>query len=184
MPPVQAAIETVYNLADGNEIRTNGHFYRSRTGQIREDSSLGAVITDVASGTITILVAERREARVFSIPPEQRARPVRSNHPAPEVFEEATVGGHRVSKARARGPQGQRLEFWAAKDLGVVTLMKTEAPGLTSTRELRIISTQEPSPELFGIPAGYTTIQMGAWLGNAPQNVPPREGPVAPLPVR
>ena len=178
---LQAEIETVYNLADGTQIRTNGHFYRSRSGQVREDSSLGAVITDVAAGTITILVAETKEARVITIPPEQRARPVRSTRPGPEVFEETTVGRHRVSKARAHGPQGQKVELWTANDLGVVIWTRAEAPGLTSTKELRNISTEEPSPALFAIPADYTVVEQEARPGNEPQSgVPGARGRVPP----
>lgn len=52
-PALQAEIETVYTLPDGREIRNTGHLYRSGTGQVREDSALGAVITDLAAGTIT-----------------------------------------------------------------------------------------------------------------------------------
>ena len=181
MVALQAEIETVYNLADGTQVRTNGHFYRSRSGQVREDSSLGAVITDVAAGTITILVAERKEARVITIPPEQKARPVRSARPGPEVFEETTVDGQRVTKARGQGPQGQKVELWTANDLGVVTWTKTEAAGLTTTKEMRNISTREPSKELFAIPADYTVIEQEARPGNGPQKVLPRQrGPVSP----
>lgn len=181
MPPLQAEIETVYDLADGKQVRTKGHFYRSRSGQIREDSPLGAVMTDIGAGTITVLVAETKEARVITIPPEHRVRPVHPNRPRLEVFEETILGGHRVSKARTRGPQGQKVEFWTAKDLGVVTWTKTEASGLTSTRELRIVSTEEPSPELFAIPADYTIIHQEAKPGDVRQVVPPKgRGPVPP----
>lgn len=174
MVALQAEVETVYNLSDGTQVRSSGRFYRSRSGQIREDSKLGAVITDVAAGTITMLIAETKEARVITIPPEQKQGPVRSNRPGPEVFEETTVAGHRVSKARGRGPQGQNIEFWTAKDLGVVTWTKTEAAGFTTTKELRNISTQEPSPALFAVPADYTVIEQEARSGNGPQRVLPR----------
>lgn len=181
MVALQAEIETVYNLSDGTEVRSNGHFYRSRRGQIREDSSLGAVITDVPAGTITILIAKTKEARVITIPAEQKERPVPSTRPMREVFEETTVGGHRVSKARGRGPQGQKVEFWTAKDLGVVTWTKIEAAGLTTTKELRNISTREPSPALFAIPAEYTVIEQEATPGKGPKEVfPRRRGPVPP----
>ena len=178
--PLQAEIETVYTLADGKEVRTNGHFYRSRSGQVREDSALGAVITDLAAGTVTVLVSETKEARVITIPPEQRARPARSNRPVPEVFEESTVDGRRISKARAHGPQGQNLEFWTAKDLGVVTRAKTEAPGLTTVKELRNISTDEPSQAMFAIPGDYRIVDQEApsrGNGGGAKGVPPRPGP-------
>ena len=180
--PLQADIETVYTLADGKEVRTNGHFYRSKSGQVREDSPLGAVITDLAAGTVTVLVSERKEARVITIPADQRARPAPSNRPAPEGFEETTVNGRRISKARARGPQGQTLEFWTAKDLGVVTRAKTEAGGLTTVKELRNISTDEPSAAVFAIPGDYTVLEQeapprGNGNGAGGRGVPPRPGP-------
>jgi hypothetical protein len=178
IPALQAEIETVYTLPDGREIRNTGHLYRSRTGQVREDSPLGAVITDVAAGTVTILIAETKEARVMRIPADQRMRrPVPSNRPAPEVFEETTVSGHRVAKARTKGPQGQRVEFWTAKDLGVVTWMKKEAAGgFTTTKKLRNLSTEEPDSAMFAIPADYTVIEQEATPGDGPEGLPLRPG--------
>ena len=118
---------------------------------------------------------------MITIPAEQKERPARSTRPGPEVFEETTVGGHRVSKARGEGPQGQKVEFWTAKDLGVVTRTKTEAAGITTTKELRNISTREPSPALFAIPADYTVIEQKTTLGDGPKEVLPRQrGPVPP----
>jgi hypothetical protein len=174
--PLQAEIETVYTLPDGREVRAKGNFYRSRTGQVREDSPLGAVITDVAAGSITILIAETKEARVFMIPAEQRVRAARPNRAVPEVFEESVVGGHRVTKARAKGPQGDRIEFWTAKDLGVVTWTKIERAGRTTTKALRNLSTKEPSPDMFTIPADYGIIEQKARPGNGPRIVLPRPG--------
>ena len=79
------------------------------------------------------------------------------------------------------GPSGQKVEFWTAKDLGVVTWTKTEAAGLTTTKEMRNISTREPSKELFAIPADYTVIEQEARPGNGPQKVLSRQrGPVSP----
>lgn len=177
-PALQGEIETVYTLQDGREVRSRGRFYRSSTGQVREDSSLGAMITDVSAGTVTILVKERKEARVMRIPADQRVPRVPANRPAPEVFEEnATVDGRRVAKARMKGPQGQRVEFWTAKDLGVVTWTKTEAAGFTTTRELRNLSTEEPNPAVFAIPADYAVIEQDERPGNGPPLVPPRPGP-------
>src|SRR3954462_926910 len=66
-PAVTADIHIVYRLDDGRQFTHRGRFYRSRTGQVREDSSLGALITDVNAGTVTLLVADRREAHVFKV---------------------------------------------------------------------------------------------------------------------
>jgi hypothetical protein len=162
MPALQADVETVYTLPDGRQTHTKGRLYRSRSGQTREESPLGAVITDVAAGTITILVTETKEARVMTIPPDQRVRPAKAQGARPDVFEETTIGGRRITKARMEGPQGRRVEFWTAPDLGVVTWVKTEAGSMTSIRELRNLSTEEPSPAMFTIPADYSVIEQEA----------------------
>lgn len=178
VPALQADVETVYTLPDGRQTRTEGRLYRSSSGQVREESSLGAVITDVAAGTITILVTETKEARVFTIPPDQRVPPARPNGTRPEVFEETTIAGRRITKARIVGPQGRRAEFWTAPDLGVVTLMKTEGGSMATVRELRNISTEEPSPAMFTIPAGYSVIEQEARPGPDPRAaLPKRRGP-------
>jgi hypothetical protein len=183
LPAVQAEFETLYTLANGRQVRTHGRFFRNERGQIREDSPLGAVITDVAAGTITILVTERKEARVITVPAEQRTLPARSSHPGPEVFEETRIEGRRVSKARGQGPQGQKMEMWTARDLGIVIWTKTEAPGLSSTKEMRNISTEEPSRSLFEIPPDYTVIQQEPPRGHGPESsaLPRARGPVRPV---
>ena len=162
MVPIQAEVETIYRLADGKLVRTNARYYRSSSGQTREESSAGAVITDIAAGTITILIAQTKEARVITIPAEQRVPPVRSNRHSPEVFEETTIHGHRVNKARTEGPQGEKLEVWTATDLGVVLRTRAELAGAVTEKELRSVSTDEPKPELFTIPADYTVVEQEA----------------------
>jgi hypothetical protein len=177
-PALQADVETVYTLPDGRQTRTTGRLYRSRSGQVREESPLGAVITDVAAGTITILVTATKEARVMTIPPDQRVRPARAQGTRPEVFEETKIAGRRITKARLVGPQGRRAEFWTAPDLGVVTWMKTEGASMTTIRELRNLSTEEPSPAMFTIPADYSVIEQEAKPGPDPRAVlPKRRGP-------
>lgn len=178
VPALQADVETVYTLPDGRQTRTKGRLYRSRSGQVREESPLGAVITDVAAGTITILVTQRKEARVMTIPPDQRVRPAQAQGTRPEVFEETTIAGRRITKARIVGPQGRRAEFWTAPDLGVVTWMKTEGGSMTTIRELQNLSTEEPSPAMFTIPADYSVIEQEAKPGPDPRAVlPKRRGP-------
>lgn len=178
VPALQADVETVYTLPDGRQTRTTGRLYRSRSGQVREESPLGALITDVAAGTITILVTETKQARVMTIPPDQRVPPARAQSTRPEVFEETTIAGRRITKARMVGPQGRRAEFWTAPDLGVVTWMKTEGGSMTTIRELRNLSTEEPSPALFTIPANYSVIEQEAKPGPDPRAaLPKRRGP-------
>ena len=158
-PSVQADVEMVYTLSNGMQTRSKGRLYRNRLGQIREDSGLGAIITDFEAGTVTILVAETKEARVMRIPASERT-PAVANRPSHELFEETTVDGRRIIKARAKGPQGQQLEFWTANDLGVVTLTKSELGGMTVVRELKNLSTSEPDSTLFMIPPDYTLVEQ------------------------
>lgn len=94
----------------------------------------------------------------------------------PEVFEETTIAGRRITKARLVGPRGRRAEFWTAPDLGVVTWMKTEGGNMTTIREFRNLSTEEPSPAMFTVPADYSVIEQEAkpGPGPAPQTVLPK----------
>lgn len=133
-----------------------------------------ALITDVAAGTITILVTETKEARVITIPPDQRVPPVRPKGTRPEVFEETTIAGRRITKTRIGGPEGRRVEFWTAPGLGVVTWTKTETGSVTAIRELRNLSTEEPSPAMFTIPADYSVIEQEARRGDDPRRVVPK----------
>src|SRR5205823_1734500 len=121
---LDADVETAYTMADGRQVTTHGHYYRSRDGQVREESALGAVITDMRTGTITVLNTERKEARVVKMPVTnaQTRRP--SNHPNPQAFEESELEGHMVTKVRASGPRGDSQEIWTAKDLGLVVLSR------------------------------------------------------------
>ena len=175
---VQADIETVYTLPNGTQTRSNGRFYRSGLGQIREDSELGAIITDLKAGTVTILVAQTKEARVMRIPASERT-PAKANRPAHELFEESTVDGRRISKSRLTGPEGQRVEFWTAKDLGLVTLTKSEVGRMITVRELKNVSTVEPDPALFTVPSDYTVVEQEvASPGNRPEaRLPQRRSP-------
>lgn len=179
--PVQADVETVYTLPDGTQTRSNGRFFRSRHGQTREDSRLGAVITDLKAGTVTILVAQTKDARVMRIPASERVPP-RANRPAHQLFEETTIEGRRITKAKMKGPHGQEVEFWTARDVGVVTFTKSELNGMTTVRQLKNLSTLDPDPTLFMIPADYTRVeQQLAPLGARPEpKFPERPAPGSP----
>lgn len=156
-PALEADIEITYNLANGQQFTQRGRLYRSESGKVRQDSGLGAIITDLDKGTVTLLIAERKEARIIRVPQNQRA-PTRRDRPAAERFEEATVGGHRVVKTRARGPRGETQEVWTATDLGIVTFSRMESAGLTTTQTLHNISVREPDAAVFQVPGGYTVI--------------------------
>src|SRR5690242_15654453 len=67
IPPVQADVAITYTLPDGRTFTRLGHYYRNSSGQFREDSALGTVITDTRRGTVTVISNERREARVLRV---------------------------------------------------------------------------------------------------------------------
>jgi hypothetical protein len=156
---LDADVETTYNLPNGQQFTSHGHLYRSQNGKVRQDSGRGSMITDLNNGTVTLLIAEKKEARVISIPRERRAAP-RKDRPAAAPFEEATIEGHRVVKARGKGPRGENQEIWTAKDLGIVTYSKVEAAGLTTTRALHNVAVREPDPSVFQVPADYTIVNQ------------------------
>jgi hypothetical protein len=192
--PLKADVQITYTLADGRVISNQSHIYRSRSGQVREDSGLGAVITDVGQGTVTLLVAQTKEARVVHVPQNMQA--VRSAKPlVPQVFDHGSHNGQRVTKARVTGVNGEKQELWTSEELGVVTWSRVEVPGMTTTRELQNISTDDPDPGLFQVPSDFTIVDdtipanlSGSkdrpGLARIPPGLEPR-GPVqrAPLPV-
>jgi hypothetical protein len=157
LPALDADVETTYNLPNGQQFTSHAHLYRSQDGKVRQDSGRGSMITDLDNGTVTLLISETKEARIITIPPEQRAS-ARKDRPAAEPFEEATIEGHRVVKARTKGPRGETQEIWTAKDLGIVTFSRVESAGLTTTLALRNVSVREPDPSVFQVPYDYTVI--------------------------
>ena len=154
-PALDADIETTYTLSDGRQFSTHGHYYRSQDGQLREDSPLGAIITDIKSGTITMLNFETKEAHVVRVAAQPRASRAK-NLPSAVPFEETTVEGRHVTKALAKGARGETHESWTDKDLGLVVFSKIESPGLTMAKALRNVSRREPHPSVFKVPKGYT----------------------------
>lgn len=157
LPALDADITTVYTLADGRQVNTEGRYYRSRDGKQREESSLGAVITDVKRGTVTVLNHARKEAVVIAVP---RARRMPKPTPSRDmsgrmVNEEGTLDGRAVSKARTAGDRGGAHEEWTAKELGLVVFSKMDSPGMTMAKSLRNVMLREPAAELFTVPRGY-----------------------------
>jgi hypothetical protein len=163
-PALDADIETIYTLSDGRQFSTHGHYYRSQDGHLREDSPLGAIITDIKSGTITMLNFETKEAHVIRMPATPKvSRPKNlasaasaASAPSAVPFGEATVEGRQVTKALAKGARGETHESWTDKDLGLVVFSKIESPGLTMAKSLRNVSRREPHPSMFTVPKGYT----------------------------
>jgi hypothetical protein len=165
MPPaMQAEIETVYTLANGDQFTRRGHIYRSASGKVRQDSGNGAMITDFKSGTVTLLIDEKNEARVFKIPPELRTAPLlgteQARVPAKVApFEETVIDGRPIAKTRIVGPQGEMQELWTATDIGVVTFARVQMNGTTTTQQLRKLSVGEPDPQVFTVPSHYKVIE-------------------------
>src|SRR5579864_4123655 len=158
-PAFEADVQTTYTLANGQQLSRQGHVYRNSRGVVREDSGLGAIITDVGAGTVTILVTTTKQAHVMRMPPDLRAPARQTTRPAVEPFDKTIIDGHPVTKARSTGPQGERQEVWTATDLGIVTHSTIEAPGFARTRELKNVSVAEPDPAVFQVPSDYEIIQ-------------------------
>jgi hypothetical protein len=152
LPALEAEIETTFTTPQG-EFSTPGHYYRSQNGKIREDSPLGSMITDIRTGTVTLLNRATKEARVIVIAGQPRPSAPDAGK-APEPFEEATIEGHAVTKAR-RVMLGTSQELWTAKDLGLVVFSKVDAPNFAMTKVLRNVSLHDPDPALFRIPHDY-----------------------------
>jgi hypothetical protein len=52
-------------------------------------------------------------------------------------------------------------EVWFSRELGIQALEKTSDPRIgETTREMKDLSRDEPSPDLFQIPADYKVIQQ------------------------
>jgi hypothetical protein len=151
---LDAEIETTYVTAGGKTITTPGHYYRSRSGKAREDSPIGSIITDLRSGTVTLLNPATKEAKVIVTAGQPRASAaVAAGAFVP--FEQAIVDGHPVKKARTTGNAGQVQEMWTAQDLGLVVFSKVEWPDFSMTKVLRNVAVREPVAELFKIPSEY-----------------------------
>jgi hypothetical protein len=160
---LQAEIEVNYALANGAGFTRTGRIYRSASGKVRQDTGNGGMITDLNAGTVTLLIADRNEAHVFSVPPALRTPPVlgtgEARIPAKVTpFEETVIDGRRIAKTRIVGPQGETQEVWTATDIGIVTFARITANGNTTTQQLRNISVSEPDPRMFEVPSNYKVI--------------------------
>jgi len=149
-----AEVATYYKLSDGRVISTVGHIYNdSGRGVVRQDSDLGAIITNVKAHTVTLLNFATKEAVVYrlnaapSLPPP-RIGAVKGGR--------TSVEGHEATKSVSIGPKGERHEVWTAPDIGAVVFSRSEAPSMTTTRYLRRIAVREADPSLFTIPPGYS----------------------------
>ncbi len=183
---LDADIETTYDLPGGQQVTTHGHYYRSQTGLLREESPLGAIITDTKQRVITLLNTEMKEARVIRITGEIEPPPRKSTDAAPaSELKESTVEGHAVMKARTTGARGETQELWTATELGLVVMSKIESQGYATTRVLRNITVREPNPSVFRVPADYTVTEQslpGA-LSAVPMR-PPVWPPAIPMPLK
>lgn len=156
LPAVDAEIETTFTTPQG-QFSTPGHYYRSHDGTMREDSPLGSIITDIRRGTVTLLNRATKEAKVIVMAGQPRP-PAPDGGKAPAPFEDGTVEGHAVTKAR-KAMKGTTQELWTANDLGLVVFSKVDAPDFAMKKVLRNLSLREPDPALFRIPKDYTITQ-------------------------
>jgi hypothetical protein len=152
LPALEGEIETTFRTPQG-QFSTPGHYYRSRDGRVREDSPIGSIITDVRGGSVTLVNRATKEARVIRM---AGARRPEAPGPAlaPDAFEEGTVEGHAVKKARKTMGR-TTAELWTAPDLGVALMSKVEAPDFAMTKVMRNLSLHEPDPDVFRIPNDY-----------------------------
>lgn len=189
MPALEAEFEFSYTLPNGQQLKRNGHIYRSASGKMRQDTGLGSMIADLEAGTVTMLIPDTKQARVITMPPELRTPSVLGNGspvfgidnglPARvQPFEETTINGHPIAKTRVTGPRGEIQEVWTATDLGVVTFARVEANGLTTTQELRNLSIGEPDPQVFEVPSDYTVIQEPTRLDTLSRASAGRDNPL------
>jgi hypothetical protein len=164
---LDAEIETTYTV-NGREIRSIGHYYRSRDGKTREDTPLGSLIIDLSRRTVTLLNPATQEAKVLTMPSDSSllaAATESSSIAAPaasgrtmQVFEEGNLEGHRVTKRRPTVSDGNKHEVWLADDLGIVMLTETETESFKMRRVLRRLSMREPHRSLFEIPKHFRVV--------------------------
>jgi hypothetical protein len=178
MPPaMQADVEFTYALPNGDTFTRRGQIYRSSNGKVRQDTGTGTMITDLKTGTVTMLIAERSEARVLTIPAELRAPPLLGSEKAVvpakvAPFEETMIDGRPIAKTRIVGKQGETQEVWTATDIGVVTYARVQANGTTTTTQLRNLSAREPDPKVFEVPKNYKIVNEPTRLDDLSSRVP------------
>lgn len=158
---LEAEIHTTYTMPDGRQFASTGRYYRSASGQIREESGVAAIITDLKAGTIVLLNAETKEAYMAKVSlGKEPLNP--ADYPAPIVTGEATVDGRQVRKTHRSDPGGLSHEVWIADDLGLVVFSKLTSGSVTTARELRGVSLREPDPGLFRIPKDFVVRRVDA----------------------
>jgi hypothetical protein len=154
LPALDAEMKTTYAMSDGRQSTVDGHYYRSSTGELREDSPLGSLITNFAKRTVTVLKESTKEARVVSVgPPSDTTR--RESLPPAKPVGEGVVEGFRVTKVRMEDANGGSQEIWTAPDLGLIVFSRVESRNMTTTRVLSKIRLAEPSRAVFAVPDGY-----------------------------
>jgi len=180
-PALDADVQFSYTLPNGQQFTKQAHLYRSSSGKVRQDTANGSSITDPETGTVTLLVPSKKEARVVTIPAELRKPPSLGAETASRVsaavkpFEETTINGHRIAKTRITGGKGETREVWTATDLGIVTFARIQANGVTTTQELKNLSVREPDAKVFDVPSDYTVIREPTRSDVLNSRAPPSE---------
>lgn len=147
----------------GHATTTRGRFYRAADGKTREEVDGRVTIVDIARRTWTLLVPERLEAIVLSVPPNQvgsvapRDWPGRSATPSADLH-----NGRAVKKLTLESVgDGPAHEIWTDEATGLVVRHKTSSASGVAVREMKILEVAEPDAELFMVPAGYS-VSRGA----------------------
>lgn len=194
LPAYEADFEFNYVLPNGDQFTRRGHIYQSADGKVRQDTGNGAILTDLRTGTSTLLIAELSQAHVLTVPPELRTLPdlgMGGRLPTSiEPFEQTTIDGHPVAKTFHVGPQGETQEVWTATDLGVVVFARIEANGATTTQELRNLAVGEPDASVFEVPVDYEVLEVPSRFDRLNIRIPPASDlpfsettPLVPLPA-
>lgn len=182
-PGLDADVTITVSTSTGLTYNKPGHYYRSHDGRTREDSPTGSVITDLATGQVTLLNSATRQATVISVagipraPGTAGAAAAAADASAQGIgafmpFGQAQIEGHAVTKARANAAGGAVQELWTATDLSLVVYSMVASTDRTMTRTLRNVAVRDPDPAVFQIPAGYTVEYMAAPVPPAAGRVP------------
>ncbi len=164
LPGLTAQVATSYKTPGGQNVNIPGNFYRSHDGRTREDSGIGATITDTKAGTVTVLNPATKQATIYDA--RSPVRPKLSfigTTGGFAVFGHTTVEGHLLTQTRAQLPNEESREVWTAQDIGLPMFVKVSSADHTMTRTLSKVSVQEPAASVFAVPSGYTiTHETGA----------------------
>jgi len=160
VPSFDADVLTFYKSGDGRVVSTSVHFYRGKDGQTRQDTSFGAVITDLTAKSVTLLNFKTKQALVFDMKDMKPVPAATKSEHTTTSFGRTSLEGYQAIKAKGVGPRGEKVEVWTAESIKAVVFTRTETPGMTMTRYLRNITVREADPAVFAVPHGYSVTRQ------------------------